>query len=363
MTFCVHSFMYIAKESKGGEQYLFPRDNDMQFIPEFTVVDMRIMTGSTESSDGYGLKLQKISLHHTSLYSYMGSDSLLLLPDTLANSSELAVQRASENPFIQLQLEGKNVAFYAKAPAGAFISASPVAEGYYRMVGPNGSELFPGVPSVDIALADLLKHSNVVRKDGDDEEELVVRAITMYDFASCADSLGVYVVCARFFKTGDPSLGDFRCVPLVDVESFLKSVDFEGNGTEDAVITEDRIVFPFKHDIVDLPRPIVTVWTNPVTAALLLLESSSPPDLSPPPCPDFSLLSEECAVTRGYLVTIGTKEDPEILRFVFNVMGCQCSVGSVQRVQYSGQKRKESAMLMALKKRRGGWEEEPLTPT
>ena len=53
MTFCVHSFMYDAKESKAGEQFLFPRDNDMQYIPEFTLMDMRIMTGNNESESGY----------------------------------------------------------------------------------------------------------------------------------------------------------------------------------------------------------------------------------------------------------------------------------------------------------------------
>ena len=67
------------------------------------------------------------------------------------------VQRAEANPFIRQQMEGKNVAFYGRVPAKAFVSSVPVAESYYRMVGPNGSELFPGVPCVDIAKVDLLR--------------------------------------------------------------------------------------------------------------------------------------------------------------------------------------------------------------
>jgi hypothetical protein len=40
LSFYVHDFMFELKESKGVEQSVFPRDNDMQFIPEFSVVDL-----------------------------------------------------------------------------------------------------------------------------------------------------------------------------------------------------------------------------------------------------------------------------------------------------------------------------------
>ena len=345
--------MFDAKESKSQDQFLFPRDNDMQFIPEFTVIDMRIMSSNNESEGGYGCKLQKITLHQSSLYSYLSPESLLLLPESITASSDLAVQRAQESPFIHLQLEGKNVSFFSQVPSHSFISASPVAEGYYRMVGPNGSELLPGVPCVDVALSDLLRYANVIHRESEPLDDLVMQAIKLYDFASCADALYVYVACARYFKTGDPNLGDFRGVPLINVDSFLKSVDFQGEWAEEAEITEDRIVFPFKYDIPGLcGAPIVTVWTTPVTAALLLLDSSSPPDLHPAPCPDFSLLSEDCSVTRGYLISIGNKEDPDVVRFIFNVMGCQCVTGGVQRADYCSKKRRESSVMLALKKRR-----------
>ena len=149
--------MFDRKSDGGGDQSMFPRDNDMQYIPEFTIVDMRIMTSNNDVEPGYGCKLQKISLHHTTLYSYMGHDSLHLLPETFASAGEVAVQRAEASPFIRQQIEGKNVAFYSRVPAKAFVSSMPVAESYYRMVGPNGSELFPGVPCVDIAKVDLLR--------------------------------------------------------------------------------------------------------------------------------------------------------------------------------------------------------------
>ena len=316
-------------ERKDGptDQSIFPKDNDMQFIPEFTVVDMRLMTSHNDTEPGYGCKLQKISLHHTSLYSYMGADSLYLLPETFHSAGELAVQRAEESPFIRQQMEGKNVAFYAKAPAKAFVSSVPVTEGYYRMVGPNGSELFPGVPCVDIAKADLLRYANVW--EGVDSEDEVFQAITVLDFASCASALGMYVVCVQnnYSKTKDPALGDFRGVPLVDVDLFLKSVDFE-KGEEEMVVMQDKVVFPFKHEIVGFGsgQPYVTVFTKPIVDV----------PGKPAPCPDFSLLSEDMAVGKGYLVTIGTKEFPDIVRLVFNVMGCMSSAaGTPVRLDYA----------------------------
>ena len=329
MTFFVHSFMFGKKNDSGGDQSIFPQDNDMQFIPEFTVVDMRVMTSHNDTESGYGCKLQKISLHYTTLYSYMGRDSLSLLPDTFQSAADLAVQRAAENGFIHQQMEGKNVAFFARAPAKAFVSSVAVTEGYYRMVGPNGSELFPGVPCVDIAKGDLLRYANVA---GDGEDE-VFQAITLLDFASCADALAMYVVGVQnsYSKSKDPALGDFRGVPLVDVDRFLKSVDFEAKGSdEEMVVMSDRVVFPFRHEIAGCGDglPCVTVFTKPVV------------DVSgkAPPCPDFSLLSEELSVGKGYFVTIGTKELPDIVRMTFNVMGCMSSAaGNPVRLDYASQ--------------------------
>ncbi len=84
-----------------------------------------------------------------------GPESLHLLPDSFDKAMQLAVERGQENPFIQF--ESKNVAFLGKVPENSFISSVPVVEGFYRIVGPNGGELFPGVPCVDIAQEDLFR--------------------------------------------------------------------------------------------------------------------------------------------------------------------------------------------------------------
>jgi hypothetical protein len=139
----------------GTDQFLFPRD--MQFIPEFTVVDMHLMTSHNDTEGGYGCKLKKIAIHCTTLYSYLGSEGLDLLPGSFGVATELALERARNNLFIHNQLESKNVAFFSKVPENSFVSSVPVVDGFYRIVGPNGGEIFPGVPCVDIAKEDLVR--------------------------------------------------------------------------------------------------------------------------------------------------------------------------------------------------------------
>jgi hypothetical protein len=174
----------------------------------------------------------------------------------------------------------------------------------------------------------------------DDIQDRVLDAITLFDFASCASALQMYVVGLQSYKSGDPMLSDFRGVPLVDVDAFLRSVDFEDVGGDlevGGVVMEDRVIFPFKHDIVSLgAKPIVTVFTTPI-------ESVGKSAL----CPDFALVSEESAVGKGYLVTIGTRAMPDILRVIFNVKGCMAMAGgSPIRMDYA------SMMLSRSQKKR-----------
>ena len=311
--------MYEAKDSKAGPKYVFP--SDMDFIPEFSVIDMRIMISNNQTEGGYGLKLQSVALHSTSLYSYLGPESLLLLPATEELAKKLAEEQQRANPFIQNNLESKNVAFFSKVPAGAFISATPVVPGYFRLVGPDGSELLPGVPCVDIAQEDLWKYTNLASADSrapaQEQQETTLDAITLLDFASAASSLYVYIASVQNYKTGDANLSDYRGVPLIDVDQFLRDVK-----PDDA--TRNKLSFPSSFAVAGMDSLLFTLRTGPV--------SSNGPL---PALTDFALLREDTAVTRGYLVTIGTAELPDIVRFVFNATGCLAGVGGLQRVDYA----------------------------
>ena len=227
--------MYIAKENrKSPEQsHIFPPN--VRLIPEFSVIDLQIMTSHSGNENGYGIKVQRISLHPTTLYSYLTPASLLSIPVTYSDSVELAKTRSDASKFIHNMVEVKDTAFFSKVPANAFISASPVCEGMYRMVGDGGRELFPGVPCVDIKESDLLKFANIVTASaeggvlaaGVTKEDCILDAITMFDFASAAESLYLYVTSVPTFKSRDPALSDFLGVPMVDSDEFLRSVEIQ----------------------------------------------------------------------------------------------------------------------------------------
>jgi hypothetical protein len=329
--------MYIAKENrKSPEQsHIFP--TNVKSIPEFSIIDLQIMTSHNGNENGYGIKVQRILPHPTTLYSYLTPASLLSIPVTFPDSVELAKVRSEASRFIHNMVEVKDTTFFSKVPANAFISASPVCEGVYRMVGDGGRELFPGVPCVDIYESDLLKFANIVAGAGGEagaagKDECVLDAITLFDFASAAESLYLYVTSVPSFKSRDPALSDFLGVPMVDSDEFLKSVEIQQG--EEGEMVEDKLVCPFRHEIVNFsPHPIVSVYTTPVFNAV------GPAA----PCPDFALMFDMCSVDKGYLVTIGKEGAQDVLKFVFNVMGCQFSPNkSSSRLDYAarGAKRK-----------------------
>jgi len=329
--------MYIGKERRSADlAYIFP--TNIKSIPEFSIVDLQIMTSHSGNENGYGIKVQRVQPHPTTLYSYLSKASLHSLPSDFSESVELAKTRLEASKFIQNMIEVKNTAFFSKVPANAFISSSPVCEGVYRMVGDGGRELFPGVPCVDISETDLLKFANIVATfpEGDavegsvgptrgaGKEECILDAITLFDFASAAESLYLYVTSVPTFKSRDPALSDFMGVPMVDSDSFLKSIDIRQG--EEGEMAEDKLSFLFKHEIVNFPaHPVMSVYTAPVFNAVG----------APAPCPDFALMFEMCSVAKGYVVTIGAPSAPDVLKFVFNVMGCQFSPNkSSSRLDY-----------------------------
>lgn len=331
LTFWVHDFMFTPKTSvraSAEPTTLFP--SEVQTIPEFVVVDLHIMSSHSGNSEkGYGIKLQRVTLHPTSLYSYLTRQALLSIPESYPGSVEDAEAWSRGSPFIMNQVEVKNTSFFSRVPANAFISSSPVCEGLYRLVGQGGSELFSGVPCVDIRESDLLKFANMVGVGGGAEamSDEVLDAITLFDFASAAEALYVYVTSVPTFKARDPAMSDFLGVPMVDSDQFLKSVEFPGAlAVEDGEVVEDRVTFPFRHEIVTLSdKPVVTVVTSAV------FNATGPPA----PCPDFALMSDVCSVKKGYMVSIGREDAPDILRFVFSVTGCQFSPnGCPSRLDY-----------------------------
>jgi len=329
ISFFVQGFMYEPKEStrngSTSQNFIFPQE--VEAITPFTVLEMQVMISNNQTEGGYGLKLQKVSLKKmASLYSFMGPESLQLLPETDEAAKALAEERARANPFIHSNLELNNVSFFAKAQAGSYVSSTPVCPGFYRVVGPNGGELFPGVPCVDVSTMDLVKHSNSLPAT----EESILDAITMLDFASAAGALRFYVVSARSYRQDDTGLADFRGVPLLDVEEFLRPVTFQ-DAEAGYARTEQ---FPAAFSVSGLEPLVFSVKTN----AILNQEGPSPL------CEDLSLVSGSARITRGYHISVGTVAMPDILSFAFNATGCpSANTVAFQRLDYSQRaaKRKE----------------------
>ena len=145
--------MFAPKASlRGGEaQQLFPAD--VQTIPEFVVVDLQIMTSHSGNSEkGYGIKLQRVSLNPTTLYSYLTKQSLLAIPGSYLESVEDAVGKSRASQFVANQLEVKNTSFFSKVPPNAFISSTPVCDGLYRLVGHSLTLFLPLSLSIDACL-------------------------------------------------------------------------------------------------------------------------------------------------------------------------------------------------------------------
>ena len=165
---------------------------------------------------------------------------------------------------------------------------------------------------MDISQADLLRFAD---RPGDTQDD-VLDAITLFDFACAASAFYLYVVSTRTNKN-DIGPSDFRGAPLVDANRLLSCISFE-EGEE----LEGDATFPLNFSISCLEKHFASVVISPT-----FLRGA------PAPCPDFSLLSEDCAVVKGYSLPIGTSEAPDILCLVFNVMGCQ-STGGVQRLDY-----------------------------
>jgi hypothetical protein len=335
LTFWIHDFMYSPKENRKSSEpsYVFP--TTVKSIPEFTIIDLLVMPSHSGNDNGYGLNVKRVQIHPTTLYSYLTPHSLMSIPETYPDSVEMGKTRSEGSRFIHNAIEVKNTAFFSRVPANAFIAAAPICEGVYRMVGDGGRELFPGVSCVDIYESDLLKFANiVVAGEGDlghvglSKEECVMDAITLFDFASAAESLYLYVTSVPTFKSRDPALSDFLGVPMVDSDGILKAVEIKASmAEEDGEVMEDKLVFPFGREIVNFSaHPVVSVFTGPVYNATG----------APAPCPDFALMFEMCSVAKGYQVTIGKDDVPDVLKFVFNVMGCQFSPNkSSSRLDYA----------------------------
>ena len=308
VTFFIQNFMY---ESSDKKRPVFPETDEV--IREFTLINLRVMISNNETEGGYGLKLQQVQVESLSLYSFLGTESLHLLPESEKTAKELNEERQSSNPFIMNNID-RIVALFLQVPAGSYSSPHPVGD-QFRLLGPNSSELGNELACVDIHNDVLLSYSN---------QSTLEDAITLFDFASAKEALYIYVVPVKSYSRTEVVLSEYRGVPLVNVDRFLS----------DVVIPLGPHASVYEYDF-----PL----NNLEISAKLTLDTESFRKPGPSAITkDFPILGVEFEVQKGYMLTLLSGGDT-LLQFVFNVMGCPPSqFKEFKRLDYVKKRKAES---------------------
>jgi hypothetical protein len=196
----LHDHMY--EEKKGGASAgVFPAET--AFIPAFTVIEVVITAGNTKSyEEGFGINVARVRPCPFTLYSMLGPLGLGLTHPSYEASVADAEASLQLNPGLQKILETKNTGFCASVTPGAYITK--YSEDSFRLVGPKEDPSDPlsrhldvvqggGVFAITISKADLLRFTNAVVVDGDEENALIY-AQCVLDLAASAGALSCYVV-------------------------------------------------------------------------------------------------------------------------------------------------------------------------
>ena len=326
-TFRVRLQEFMYEDKKGGVN-VFPSDLDV--IPAFSVVEIMVNPANHGGFEqGYGMQLIRARQCEFSLYSMHDPLGLYLLPGTYEQSvvaSEAAIQKSQG---LRKVIEEKNTGFFGKVTKGAYIMKYNED---FRLVGPketpndpqsrhvnvmDGSSVF----AVDIRKEDLLRFANSGEAS---EEDGIIYAQFMVDFASAAGALDCYVTCNEYLLRNDPNRSPFTGVPLIDSErllDFIKTNDITGTPGQ-------RFRLPF--DFFPMDQPYLSL--TPIAEA-----PENHEDGVPRPCSDFSLTSTNALSSseRTYLLTLGDATDDDVMSFVFVPKGAS-STGGVGGVKLLG---------------------------
>jgi len=302
LTFFLNDFMYDSKE-KAVFSEGFPG-----VIPAYSVVEVQLNPSHNQSA-GYGLKIAKITPHGPTLYSYMSSAGFQALTRTAEEASASAKAWAQECVSAANQVEQARYAFVGTVDKSAAVVNIRDDLPYFRIECPeeSGTTPLPGLFSLDLPVAVMQRFTNFP----DD----VVGARTFVDIAIAAGALKVLVTYDDYYNYKESSLGQYRCVPLIDTEAFLAPVQENALETSKANVLF-TVPWLLSHD------PLLQVMAMRVsTVALTQEEGEEPHDdvfeiktCVMPPCPDMALVSPVCAFDRGYRVLVGNPgyngEDP-----------------------------------------------------
>lgn len=300
----LQDFMY---EDKKTGNNVFPPDMDV--IPAFSVVEIMISAANQTAFDaGYGLQLARVRPCDFTLLSMHSPLGLSLLPPTYEAGVQLAEGWRETNPGLKRVLEDKNIGFFGRVAQGSYLSRYMDD---FRLVGPKEN---PGDPqskhlsvmdgsvfAIDVRKEDLLRFSNACEEE---EEDGLVYAQFVVEFAAAAGCLDCYVVYNEYLLRHDPNRSPFTGVPVIDTNRLLECIPVEELSGD---FSGKRFPLPF--DFAPLDRPFLTL--EPVDPASVGAGKERA-------CSDLVLASENARIdTRSYILTLGDATEEDILRFLF----------------------------------------------
>lgn len=307
LTYFLSEFLY--------EKSMFP-EGATGFIPAFSVVEIHL-NPSHNQTNGYGMKIAKITPQVPTLYSNMGCAGAL---EKIQKTSEAALELAKEQakvcePICNLMEQARHGFYCSVDPTARVVDIREDIE-FVRIECPHssGNTPTPGVQGIDVAHADLMRFTN---SPGD-----LVAARTLVDLAIAAGSLRMFVTFDDYYNRNESALSQYRGVPLVDCASFLEPIQEGELETSDVSVTFPA-TWRVPHDP-NLQSIAFRVGTIPKT------RQGSPPSPSDdasetftaPPCGDMPIMSEACSFERGYRLVIGNpgsgEDDADDAYYVFS---------------------------------------------
>lgn len=302
LTTFLNDFHY-GDDKKG----LFPEG--LTTIPEYSTIDLHVSV-THNASNGYALKVVKIALHKSSLFSYMFDGSLLSIPTTrdaseqimrsVPESSRLAVQCLEQTVSTFLVRNVKCCTSYDE-DVSPFIRVHALDERTPVMEGGSSEDV------IDLPKSVVARYLNAPTDDMD-------YILAFLDTASAVGALSILVTRDEYFcksKSGGSNNSPYRGAPIVDVDMLL-----DGVGPDAFIACGETkggcyVPLPLQGLGSDMKSPAFEVSLTP--------SMYTPEDASVNVTPTFSLWHPRMASGLGYAINLVDRADgsPTVVSFVY----------------------------------------------
>ncbi len=280
---------------KVGPYSEFIVPGNMSQIDALSLCEISIRSKNDDKcTDGKGIAISSVKPVSFSLHSCLAD--LAFLSPSLAEARERQMVHVEGNPAVRLELETKDVPFWASVRREATLDDSFASSSmqYVRLCGFSNDT---NVPEVDIPVDILFRYTNTDRVDW---------ACALLDMAITSGSLSVIVFSSEYWrKNGECG---FRAIPIVDVEKLLSAV------TPAAVARAPVVRLRIDGTpcaVLENPGHIVRLEGGEYTPEILVgLTPEAVHSGSAPLCADFALTGRKTELAVGFAVAFNLKPLP-----------------------------------------------------